>query len=64
MSAPDVTSVARISEAKERGKWALKCRISTMSSLRNMFQNVMIKYDNFEHHGDLNGEWEATTNFL
>ena len=63
MSEPDVTSVARLSEAKERGKWALKCRISTMSSLRNMFQNVMIQYDNFTHHGDLSSELDATTNF-
>ena len=61
--APDVTSVARLSEAKERGKGALKSKMSTMSSLRNLFQNVMIQYDNFTHHGDLSSEWDATTNF-
>ena len=35
-----------------------------MSSLRNMFRNVMIKYDNFEHHGDLNGEWKQPPIFF
>ena len=55
MSAPDVTSVARLSEATEKGKGALKCRII---SLRNLFQNVMmIQYDNFTYHDDLSSEY-------